>query len=216
MIAAFAQRFPIYLTPSVEKTGQGAITTLLAEYAHGDGSALEPLIRQVYPELRRMARRIMAGERVAHTLSPTGLVHEGFVRLFGNGQPEMKDSRHFFLTAARVMEHVLTDHARRKLAEKRNGDGLLDLPTSYPADELAAMGELLGRLEATDTRAAQVVRLRFYVGMTDQETAATMGITQAIVQQDWKWARAWLRAELHGAWGRNEAVRNGSGPARYR
>jgi RNA polymerase sigma factor (TIGR02999 family) len=200
----------------VDKTGQGAITTLLADYAQGDSSALEQIIRHVYPELRRIARRIMAGERVDHTLSATGLVHEGFLRLFAGTRPEMKDSRHFFLTAARVMEHVLTDHARKKLAEKRSGDCRLELPTVYRADDLAAIAELLGRLEATDTRAAQVVRLRFYMGMTNQETAAALGVTQAIVQQDWKWARAWLRAESHGAWRRNKAVCNDSGPARYR
>jgi len=93
--------------------------------------------------------------------------------------------------------------------------GLTFLPVTLPM-KLAAISELLGRLEDTDARAAQVVRLRFYMGMTEQETAATLGLTRTIVQQEWRWARAWLRAELHGAWRRNAVVLNDSGAAEYR
>jgi RNA polymerase sigma-70 factor, ECF subfamily len=178
------------------------VTALLARYADGDASVLDSLTRQVYPELRRMARRMISGERIDHTLSATALVHEGFLRLFGRAGCDLKDRRHLFVAAATVMQHVLTDHARRKLAAKRaNGFGAAaaDLRFCYPADELVAIGELLHRLEATDTRAAQVVRLRFYMGFTEPETAAVLGVTTAIVQQDWKWARAWLRAELRDA-----------------
>ena len=196
----------------MEQIRKGDVTTLLAQYTQGDAGALEPLIRRVYPELRRMARRMMSGERLDHTLSATALVHEGFLRLFGRERPDLRDSRHFFLTAAMVMQHALTDHARRKLAGKRNGD--VRIPTSYPSDELATVGEVLNRLETVDLRAAQVVRLRFYMGMTCDETAATLGITRATVQRDWKWARAWLRAEMHGAWEPQENTDNDSGPER--
>lgn len=143
----------------------------------------------------------MAGERVDHTLSATALVHEGFLRLFGEQFGKWNDSRHFFVTASRVMQHVLTDHARRKLAAKRSGDGRLEFPSPYPADELAAVGQLMDRLESIDNRAAEVVRLRFYMGMTEAETAEVLGIGRALVQQDWKWARAWLRGAMNGAWG---------------
>lgn len=200
----------------MEKTSPGPVTNLLVDYAQGDEAALEALIRQVYPVLRRMARRIIAGERVDHTLSATGLVHEGFLRMFGQRHPSLTDSRHFFLTASTVMQHVLTDHARKKLAAKRRDDGSLRLPTSYSPNELLVMGELMERLEVADHRAAEVVRLRFYMGMTDQEAAAALGITPSRVQQEWKWARAWLRAELNGAWGPRKAVPSDAGPARSR
>ncbi len=161
-----------------------------------------------------MARRIMAGERGDHTLSATGLVHESYLRMFGKRHSALVDSRHFLLTASAVMEHLLTDHARKKLAGKRTDDGTLRLPTSYSPEELVAIGELLERLEQADVRAAQVVRLRFYLGMTDQEVGTALGISPAVVQQDWKWARAWLRAELNGAYGGGRAVPRGFGSTR--
>jgi len=193
-------------------TGPGEVTALLEEYNLGSSAALERLIISIYPDLRRMARRLMSGERMDHTLSPTALVHEGFLRLFVHGRPELKNRKQLFLTAAKVMQHVLTDHARKKLAGKRNGD--IELRTSYPPDVLLAIAQMLDRLEATDTRAAKVVQLRFYMGMTDQEAAAALDTTPAIVQQDWQWARAWLRAETHGAWGSRETAVYGSGPTR--
>jgi RNA polymerase sigma factor (TIGR02999 family) len=181
----------------MEQAGRGEVTTLLAEYSRGNEAALDTLIQRVYPALHRLARRLMAGERVDHTLSATALVNEGFLRLFGNGGEAPNDSRHLLLSAAAAMQHVLTDHARRKAARKRNGR--LAEPIQYPADELITIGELMGRLEATDARAAEVVRLRFYLGLTERETAAVLGISEALARQDWTWARAWLRTELHGA-----------------
>ena len=178
------------------------ITRLLAEWGHGDRNALEQLTPLVYAELRRIAARQMRREDGGHTLQPTALVNEAFVRLCGGAPPSWQDRAHFFGVCARVMRHILTDHARAQLREKR-GAGAVHLPLDAaetvvqqtPVDH-AALDDALRALESVDPRKARIVELRYFAGLGIEETAEAMGVSAMTVRRGWMRAKAWLYREL--------------------
>jgi RNA polymerase sigma factor (TIGR02999 family) len=181
---------------------RGAITALLLDWSHGDPEALEKLVPLVYAELRRLAERSLRRERAAHTLQPTAVVHEAFLKLVDQQRVEWKSRAHFFAIAAQAMRRLLVDHARARNAEKRGGfatrvaleDAVAATP---PVDvDLLALDEALDRLGSLDAGQARVVELRFFGGLTVEETAEVVGSSAATVKRDWQSARAWLFREL--------------------
>jgi RNA polymerase sigma factor (TIGR02999 family) len=178
------------------------VSELLHQLSQGQPGALDRLIPVVYDELRRIAHGQLRGERTGHTLTTTALVHETYLRLVKIEQVEWKDRAHFYAVAARVMRRVLIDYARAKSREKRGGapvqvalsetlDGVVQQP-----DDLLALEEALGRLEAQNERQGRVVECRCFAGMSVEETAAALGTSVATVKRDWAFARAWLNREL--------------------
>lgn len=178
------------------------ITGRLIAWREGDAAALEQLIPAVYQELRRMAERYLRSESSGHTLQPTALVHEVFLQLFGNEKIDWQDRLHFFVVASHQMRRLLVDHARAKQAGKREGDRqrveLTETAMSTPAlnPDVLALDQALERLAAEDPRAAQVVELRYFGGMTEMETAEALEISVATVKREWDFARAWLFKRL--------------------
>lgn len=166
-----------------------------------DAAALEALHPHLYERLREMARRALAGERAAQTLNTTALVHEAWLGL-GASTASFESRAHFLGYAATAMRHILVDHARRKSALKRGSDAVPldldahDLPVEQVAAELLALDVALGRLQALEPRAARVVELRFFGGLSIDETAETLGVVPRTVVRDWTLARAFLHAEL--------------------
>lgn len=180
---------------------RGEVTALLKDWSGGDQRALEQLLPLVYGELRKLAAGYMRKERSDHTLQPTALVHEAYLRLVDQERVDWHNRAHFFGIAARMMRRVLVDHARRRQAAKR------DAATYYLpfADEVASPGrdpELLDfdraleSLSALDPRQAKIVELRFFGGLTVEETAEVVGISPATVKREWQTARAWLAREI--------------------
>ena len=182
-------------------------TRILDRAQQGDPKAAEELLPLVYAELRRLAGHKLAGEAPGHTLQPTALVHEAWLRLAGgDGQAQFKNRAHFFAAAAEVMRHILVDRARRRLAAKRGAGEVcltadeLDLPAPAPDDQLLAVNDALAKFAAQDARKAELVKLRYFVGLTFEEAAAALGIAVPTAKQWWAYARAWLRVEIAGAW----------------
>jgi RNA polymerase sigma factor (TIGR02999 family) len=180
------------------------ITGVLAALRPGDRDAFGAFFPLVYDELRRMARRRMRGERPSHTLSPTALVHEAYLKLAGLERIEWRNRAQFFALAAQAMRQVLVDHALRRKAKKRGG-GQVHVTLSeqvggraLPVEEILALDAALRRLEENDARRARVVVCRFFAGMEVEETAAALGVSEATVKRDWTYARAWLNRELDG------------------
>ena len=180
------------------------ITRLLQAHAAGNPGALEQLLPLVYDELRVIARGRLRREHAGHTLAPTELVHEAFMKLMP-GRVAWNDRTHFYAIASRAMRNVLIDHAMRRGAAKRGGGAAaITLPDSAAAagsdqesvEELIALGEALARLEQLDARQARVVECRFFGGLSIDETAEALGISPATVSRDWTFARAWLHNEL--------------------
>jgi RNA polymerase sigma-70 factor, ECF subfamily len=180
------------------------ITRLILAWSQGDKTALDELTPLVHAELRRMARLHMAGEAPGHTLQPTALVNEAFLRLADWQDVAVKDRAHFFALAARVMRQVLVDHARRRHAQKRGEDSPL-----VPLDEAAhvpderrvdfvALDEALERLASVDPRKSHIVELRFFGGLTVDETAAALHVSSRTVLREWSLAQAWLYRALSG------------------
>jgi RNA polymerase sigma factor (TIGR02999 family) len=175
------------------------VSELLLTWRNGDRGALDRLIPLVHDELRRLAEQCMRGERPGHTLQPTALVHEAYLRLIGS-EIAWQDRAHFFAVAATTMRRVLVDHARAKGRAKRSGrpvsleDSLLVAPDR--ADDLLVVDDALDRLTLQDARAARVVELHFFGGLTYEETAEALGISAATVDRDLRFARAWLHREL--------------------
>lgn len=168
-----------------------------------DGLATERLLPVVYEELRRMAHRQLLSERADHTLNTTGLVHEAYLRLATPSGLQWADRAHFFAIAARAMRRVLIDHARRYHAAKRPGSRLrvplddANLAVEERAEGLLALDEALDRLAQLDARQSRVVECRFFGGMTEDETAAALGVTARTVRRDWVKAKGWLYQELY-------------------
>ncbi len=185
----------------------GEITLLLDQMQHGDDSARTKLITLVYPQLKRLAAGRLRGERTDHTLQPTALVHEAFVRLSGTSNIEWRNRAQFFGLVAEIMRNVLVDAARRRRTSKRGcGARAVELDDradpevwihEHP-DVILDVDRLLVRLHALDRRQAQVVELRYFAGLTEPETARTLGISERTVKRDWNMARAWMRRELSG------------------
>jgi RNA polymerase sigma factor (TIGR02999 family) len=197
-----------------EKSSQ--ITQLLVEWSDGRASALDQLAPLVYEELRRMAARHLRGEPSAQTLQATGLVHEAFIRLVGQRDTRWQSRAHFFSLASQLMRRILVDQARSRLAAKRGaghpnvsldlldatleggGDRLLPVKTldETAAADLMNIDSALTRLAKIDPRQAQIVELRFFGGLTVEETAQSLQISDATVKRDWVMAKAWLAREL--------------------
>src|SRR5947209_6920489 len=177
-------------------------TQLLRAWADGDRSALEQLTPRVYRTLRRIAGYQLQNERAGQTLQATALVHEAYIELIDVKNVDWQHRAHFFAVSAQIMRHILLDRARRRLAAKRGGDAerlnLDDLPDlcGSRAKELVALEDALNALAANDQRKARIVELRFYGGLSVEETAAVMAISVDTVMRDWKFARSWLQAEL--------------------
>ena len=179
------------------------ITALLKDWSGGDRAALEKLMPVVYEELRRLAAAHLRSERSDHTLQPTALVHEAYLRLADQRSVEWANRAHFFSIAARIMRRILVDHARRRRALKRDGGGLrltlAEASTEDRGPELLALDTALTSLEALDPRQARIVELRFFGGLSVEETAEAAGISTATVKREWRTARAWLRREIGAA-----------------
>ncbi len=174
----------------------------MLRWRQGEEDALELLIPLVYQELRSLARQRMFGERGEHTLQPTELVSEAYVRLSGSQPVEWQDRSHFFAVASKVMRHILVDHARARSRLRRGGDlsrvtldDSLDLSLDQP-EELIALDEALKQLEQVDARKAQVVQLRYFGGLSLDDTAEVLGVSQVTVVRDWRLARTWLLRAL--------------------
>ena len=180
------------------------VTKLCRAAARQDRRSVDALVDHVYFALRRMADSHMAADRAGHTLTPTALVHEAYLRLVDQEQVAWQDRAHFYAIAARVMRRVLIDHARRRIADKRGGGQVfmtLDEKAAVPAASPEAMLELdsaLDRLDALSPRQRQVVEMRFFGGMTHEEVAAVLGVSEPTVRRDWRLAQAWLKREMAG------------------
>lgn len=185
------------------------VTNLLARWREGDRGALTALTPLVYTELHRLAGRALARERPDHTLQATALVHEAFLRLQGGRPAACHDRLHFFTLASRLMRHILVDHARGLQAARRGAgavkmslDAAGELPAEEPPTNLLALDAALGELEATDARKARVIELRFFGGLTVEETAETLGVSAPTVILDTRLARAFLFDRLTAGSGR--------------
>jgi RNA polymerase sigma factor (TIGR02999 family) len=178
------------------------VTALLIEWSGGDPDALERLMPVVYGELRKLAASYLREERPDHTLQPTALVHEAYLRLTNQRQVAWQNRAHFFGIAARMMRRILVDYARRRRAAKRNAAAwrvATDVPDALDGfPELLALDRALSSLERLDPQQARVVELRFFAGLTVEETAEAVGISAATVKRDWRTAKAWLRREIGG------------------
>jgi RNA polymerase sigma factor (TIGR02999 family) len=177
------------------------VSQLLSEWANRDPSAREQLMPMVYDELHRLAHHYMRGERAGHTLQATGLVNEVYLRLAGIDNLKWHDRAHFFAMAATLMRRVLVDYARQRRRDKRGGGvSLTSLDENAAAPEAAvdvlALDQALERLAALDAQQSRVVELRFFAGMSVEETAEALGISPATVKRDWATARVWLYNEL--------------------
>jgi RNA polymerase sigma factor (TIGR02999 family) len=178
------------------------VTQLLANWSSGDLEAREALMPLVYGELRRLAASYLRRERSDHTLQPTALVHEAYLRLVEQKNVRWQHKSHFFAITAQLMRRILVDHARGHLADKR-GSGAprvslteaITMSNERPA-ALLALDESLSRLAALDAQQGRVVELRVFGGLTVEETAAVLGISQATVKRDWSMAKAWLLGEI--------------------
>jgi RNA polymerase sigma factor (TIGR02999 family) len=181
---------------------RGRVTHLLQQWSAGDRTALDELFPVVYQELKRIAARQLRREAPGHTLQTTGLVHEAYLRLVDQRDARWQNRAQFFGVAAQAMRRVLIDHARGKKAAKRGGDPLrvtltdAESPADEPEAELLALDEALTRLETLDPQQARIVELRYFTGLTIEETAEVLAISPATIKREWAVARAWLRREL--------------------
>lgn len=186
-----------------QATSGGDITGMLRLWSSGDEAAFDRLMPLVYDELHRIALRYMAGERSHVSLQATGLVNEVCLRLLGWDQTRWQNRQHFFGASAQMMRHVLVDIARRRDAERRGGSAAVHIPLDgieVPVPErhpdLLAVDQALQKLAGQDPRKASVIELRFFGGLSVEETAQTLGVSPRTVHSDWAFARAWLYREL--------------------
>lgn len=190
------------LTPTDEAPSPQEVTQLLIAWKEGDSAAFDRLVPIVYSELHRLAHRHMRGERAGHLLQTTALVHEAYFRLAGQ-EREFVGRGHFFAIAAQVMRRILVDLARRKGADKRGG-GITPVPLEEAqlsferSDDLIRLDDALDALAKLDSRRAKVVELRYFGGLSTEETAEALDISRATVERDLAFARAWLQREMGG------------------
>jgi RNA polymerase sigma factor (TIGR02999 family) len=180
------------------------VTQILSAIEQGDPHAAEQLLPLVYDELRKLAAMQMGRDRPGETLNPTALVHEAYLRLVGDGlDRRYQDRRHFFAAAATAMRHLRIDQARRKKSQKHGGNAqrleLDDVAAPCDDDELLALDEALKQLAALDPRKAQLVEMRFFAALTNDQAAAVLGISSTTADRDWAFARAWLRDAVRGS-----------------
>ena len=181
------------------------VTKLLQDWSRGDRQALDQLMPVVYQELKKLANSYLRSERPDHTLQPTALIHEVYIRMIGQSMPEWESRAHFFGVAARLMRQILVDHARSRSAERRGGPNqskvlLEDTPifTQDNAAELLAFDEALKKLAEMDERKAQIIEMRSFAGMSIDETARALNISEATIKREMRLAKAWLMRELRG------------------
>ncbi|HEY3243125.1 MAG TPA: sigma-70 family RNA polymerase sigma factor [Phycisphaerae bacterium] len=179
------------------------VTRILGELERGRGSAADELLPLVYDELRAVAASLLAGERAGHTLQPTALVHEAYLRLVGETRSNWQGRAHFLAVAANAMRRILVNHARDRRAAKRGGGEwhkvsltAVDTPAPEQEVDLVALDDALQRLEKMDERLCRVVELRFFGGLTVPETAQVLAVSDRTVELDWRMARSWLFKEL--------------------
>ncbi len=178
------------------------VTQLLHDWSNGDQEVLDKLIPIVYAELRRQAARYLRRERPGHTLQTTALIHEAYIRLIDQRNVRWQNRAHFFAIAAQLMRRILVDHARSRQAAKRGGSDIkLPLEEAIIASEgrevdLVALDEALERLAAIDQQQSRVVELRFFSGLSVEETAEVLEVSPRTVKRDWNVAKAWLRREI--------------------
>jgi RNA polymerase sigma factor (TIGR02999 family) len=180
------------------------VTALLSELASGNSLAADQLIPLVYGELKRLARAHLRRERSDHTLQTTALVHEAYLKLVRQDSVKWQGRSHFFAIAAQLMRRILIDHARAHLREKRGG-GIAPMPlddalvfSPEHSEELLKLDAALGRLATLDPRQSRIVELRFFGGLSVDETAAFLGVSAKTVKRDWAVAKAWLHGEVRG------------------
>lgn len=189
----------------MDTSRQGDVTGLLVAWKNGSSEALDELVPIVYSELRKLARQQLRGERSDHSLQPTTLTHEAFLRLFGTRQVGWQNRAHFFAVASQLMRRILVDHARKRQTVKRGA-----LPTRVTLDEadtpvepldvdVVALHEALTELTEVDSRQSRIVELRYFGGLNMEETAEVLGVSAATVKRDWRVAKLWLRRALVGA-----------------
>ena len=179
------------------------VTALLLAWSGGQASAGDALMDAVYGELRRMARSHLRRERSDHSLPPTALVHEAYVKLVDQRRVRWQNRAHFFSIAARVMRRILIDHARRHASTKRGGDATFtlvdaDATLDPPGMDVLALDVALEKLATIDPRQSQLVELRFFGGLTVEETASVLKVAPITVKRDWALARTWLYREMRG------------------
>jgi len=178
------------------------VTQLLKRYGNGDQEALAELIPQIYDELRRLASFYLQSERVNHTLQTTALVHEAYLRLVDQKQVEWSNRNHFFGVAAQMMRRILVDHARKHVSLKRGGSFSrisLEEAAVFSRErprELIAVDELLTRLASLDPQGSRIIELRFFAGLSLEETAEVTGLSTAKVRREWSVAKAWFTREI--------------------
>jgi RNA polymerase sigma factor (TIGR02999 family) len=183
----------------------GEVTRLLESWRKGDPGALDRLIPVVYDQLHRIALGLMRRERTDHTLQPTALLNELYIRLLKQRKLEWNDRQHFFTFAAHLMRNMLMDHARGRLAQRRGGSDRIELPLSDDLvwigssdEELLDLNRALDRLEELDPRKARLIELRFFLSLTIEEACEVLGISHATAERELKFARGWLYKELRG------------------
>jgi RNA polymerase sigma factor (TIGR02999 family) len=185
--------------------GMSDVTRILEAIGEGDQQALGKLLPLVYDELRRLAAANLARESPGQTLQATALVHEAYLKLVGSSEPSFETRGHFFTAAAEAMRRILVDRARSKGRQKRGGKARklelyeLDLASPPPDDDLLALDEALTRLEQEDPPKAELVKLRFFTGLSVEQAAAALGISRATADRYWRFARAWLFHEIAGS-----------------
>jgi RNA polymerase sigma-70 factor, ECF subfamily len=186
-----------------EQQSTASVTELLVRARAGDASALAAVFPLIYTELHRLASHQLRQEPDGHTLSPTALLHEAYIRLIDYTRMEWNGRSHFLAVASTAMRRILVDHARSHRSEKRGGAlrrvplDSADLPPEERAELLIALDDALGRLKALDVRQARVVECRFFGGMTEDETAEALGIGLRTVKRDWARARSWLYRDIY-------------------
>lgn len=209
-MAALCAAYALLDSPPVpamrQPSGQGEVTTVLRAWSAGDADAFERVLPLVYDELHRMAARYLAGERSSISLQATALVNELCLRLLGWSPDAWENRGHFFGVSAQMMRRVLVDIARRRRAERRGGDDAIRVPlegidvaASEPAADVLDVDHALDLLAREDPRKARVVELRFFGGLSIDETAQALGVSARTVHADWAFARAWLYRTLRAA-----------------
>ena len=183
-------------------TPQHDVTRLLTEWRHGNPDALNEMAPLIYEELRRLARSYLRRERPGHTLQSTALVHEAYLRMVDQQNVSLQNRSHFYGVAAQMIRRILVDHARARRTHKR-GDGVIPLALDEARSahagsdlDLAALDDALAALAQIDPRQSRIVELRFFAGLSLEETAEVMGVSPATIKRDWTVARAWLKREL--------------------
>ncbi len=184
---------------------QGEVTSLLAAWGKGDQTALHELMPLVYKELHRMARRAWSGQQPGNTLQPTALINEAYLRLAGAENASYQNRCHFFAVACTAMRQILVNHAMSRLTEKRGSGKIklsiddVQLAVHQEAAEVVALHEALERLQVVDARKSRVIEMRYFGGLSIEETAEALGVSIVTVNRDFRLARTWLMREMNGS-----------------